>query len=83
MVQQQVEDGARDHRVAEDVAPRAQALIARHDDRAPFVAARDELEEQIGALAVDRDVADLVDDEELGELYLTLDSVDTSRCAHL
>ena len=52
-------------RVAEDVAPGAEALIAGQDDRAPLVAARDQLEEEIGAVAVDRDVADLVDDQQL------------------
>src|SRR5439155_11534793 len=59
------EDGGGDHGVPEDVAPCAEALIARQDDRAPLVAAGDELEEEIGAVAVDRDVADLVDDQQL------------------
>ena len=65
VVQQAVEDGGGDDGVAEDLAPGAQALIAGQDDRAPLVAARDELKEEIGALAVDGDVADLVDDQQL------------------
>lgn len=59
-----IEDGGRDHTVSEDVAPRAEALIARQDHRAAFVAATDELEEDIGGGAIDRQVADLVDDQE-------------------
>ena len=66
MVQQAVEDGGGDHGVAKDLAPGAQALIAGQDDRAPLVAARDQLKEEIGALAIDGDVADLVDDQQLG-----------------
>jgi len=66
VVQQPVEDGARDHRVAEDLAPRARALIAAEQDRAAFIAPADELEEEIGPLPIDRDVADLVDNQELG-----------------
>ena len=66
MVEEPVEERGGDHGVAEDVAPRAEALVAREDDGAPLVAARDQLEEEIGAVAVDRDVADLVDDQQLG-----------------
>lgn len=65
VVEQPVEDGAGDDGVAEDVAPGAEALVAGERDGAPFVAAGDELEEEVCALAVDGDVADLVDDQEL------------------
>src|SRR5262249_19216791 len=54
-----------DHGVPEDLAPRPEALVARDDDRAALVASADELEEEVGALAIDRDVADLVDDQDL------------------
>ena len=65
MVQQAVEDRAGDHGVAEDLAPGAETLVAGDDDRAALVAARDQLEEQIGALAVDRQIANLVTDQKL------------------
>jgi hypothetical protein len=39
MVQQPVEDGRGDDRVAKDLAPGAQALIAGQDDRAALIAA--------------------------------------------
>ena len=52
--------------IAEDVAPGAQALVAREDDRPALAAPRDQLKEEIRPVAVDRDVADLVDDQELG-----------------
>ena len=62
MVQQAVEDRAGDDRIAKHFAPRTQTLIAGDDDRAALVAARNQLEEQVGALAVDRQIADLVAD---------------------
>ena len=48
VVQHAVEDRGGDHAVAEDVAPSAEALVAGQDHRAAFVAAADELEEQVG-----------------------------------
>ena len=65
VVEQAIEDRGRDHGIAEHLAPGPEALVAGEDDGAALVAARDELEEEVGALAVDRDVADLVDDEQL------------------
>src|SRR5712664_4085098 len=64
MVQDAIEDCRRDDPVAEDVAPAPEALITGQDHRPPLVAAADELKEEIGAGAVDRQVADLVDDEQ-------------------
>ena len=66
VVEQAVEQGARDHGVAKDLTPGAEALIAGEQDRAPLIAPGDELEKEIGSLPVDRDVPDLVDDQELG-----------------
>ena len=62
MMEQAVEDGAGDDGIAEDLAPGPETLIAGDDDRAALVAARDQLEEQVGALAVDRQIANLVAD---------------------
>ena len=65
VVEQAVEDGACDHRVAaEDLAPGTEAFVAGQDDAATFVAARDHLEEQIALELVERQIADLVDDEQ-------------------
>ena len=61
MVEQTVEDGAGDYRVAEHLAPGTETLVAGDNDRTALVAARDQLEEQVGALAVDRQIANLVD----------------------
>ena len=52
VVQQPTKDRTRNHGVAERLAPRAQALITG-------------LEEEVCALAINQDVADLVDDQEL------------------
>ena len=60
-----VDQGGGDHRVAEDLAPLLEAAVGGDDDRAAFVAAGDQREEQVGGLALERQVADLVDDEQL------------------
>src|SRR5437867_6514345 len=64
MMQDPVEDRGRDDAVSEDLAPAAEALVAREDHRAPLVAAADELEEEVGAGAIDGQVADLVHDQQ-------------------
>ena len=62
VVDEAVDERGGDHGVAEDLAPGLEAAVAGDDDRAAFVAARDEREEQVGGLAFERQVADLVDD---------------------
>jgi hypothetical protein len=64
VVEQPVEQGGGDNRIAEDVAPFGKAAVGGEDHRAFFVARVDELEEQIAAAGRDRQVADLVDDEQ-------------------
>ena len=64
-----VVDEAVDHRrgddvVAEDFAPAAERLVGRDDQRGALVAGADELEEQVRGFGFERDVADLVDDQE-------------------
>jgi len=59
MKHQAIQGRAGDQGVAEHLAPRAETLIAGDDDRAALVAARDQLEEQIGALALDGQIANL------------------------
>ena len=65
VVDEPVDQGGGDHRVAEDLAPLLEAAVRGDDDRAAFVAARDEREEQVGGLAFERQVADLVDDQQV------------------
>jgi hypothetical protein len=64
VVNEPVDEGGGDHGVAEDLAPGLEAAVAGDDDRAAFVAAGDQGEEQIGRLAFEREVADLVDDQQ-------------------
>src|SRR6185312_897199 len=45
-------------------SPPAERLVAGHDERGALVAGRDELEEQVGGFGLERDVADLVDDQQ-------------------
>jgi hypothetical protein len=63
VVDQPVDHGRGDHVVAEDLAPAAEWLVRGHDQRGAFVAGRDQLEEQVGRLRLEGDVADLVDDQ--------------------
>jgi hypothetical protein len=64
VVDESVDERCGDHRVAEDLAPGLEAAVGGDDDRAAFIAARDEREEQVGGLAFERQVADLVDDDQ-------------------
>ncbi len=79
-----IEDGGGDHRVPEDLVPLAEASVRGQDESALLVAAGDELEKQVRTVPVDRDLADLVDDQELGlgvELQPLLES--RQKCAPL
>ena len=53
--------------VAEDLPPAPEALVAGQEQRTPLVAPADELEEEVGAVAVDGQVPDLIDDEQTGD----------------
>jgi hypothetical protein len=64
VVQQPVEQRRGDHAIAEHVAPFTEAAVGRQDDRATFIAGIDELEKQVAAIGADRQVPDLVDDEQ-------------------
>src|SRR6266852_4108961 len=55
VVEDAVQDGRSNDSVTEDVPPAAEALVAGEDHGAALVAAADELEEEVGAGAVDRD----------------------------
>jgi hypothetical protein len=66
VVQEPVEERGSDHRVAEDLAPLGKAPVGGEDHRAPFIASIDQLEEQTAAIGEDRQVADLIDDQECG-----------------
>ena len=59
-----VDEGGGDHGVAEDLAPGLEASVAGDDDRAAFVASGDQRDEQVRRLRFEREVADLVDDEQ-------------------
>ena len=66
MVQQPVEHRRGQHRVAgEGLIPRPEGQVRGQDHRALLVALGDDLEEQVGLFAPQRQVADLVDDQEL------------------
>ena len=65
MVYEPVDERSGDHGVPEDLAPLIEAAVGGDDDRAAFVAAGDEREEQIGCRALERQVADLVDDQQV------------------
>ena len=63
MVDEAVDHGGGDDVVGEGFAPAAEGKVAGDDDGALFVAGCDELEEQVGCVGVEGQVADLVDDE--------------------
>ena len=66
MAQQAVEQCCGEDRIAEHPAPFGKAAVRSQDHRALLVTGIHELEEQIAAAGHDRQVADLVHDEERG-----------------
>ena len=65
VVDEPVDHRGGDHVVAEDLAPLAEnGLLLGDDHRGLLVAAGDELEHQVRGLGVERDVADLVNDDQ-------------------
>jgi site-specific DNA recombinase len=54
VVDEPVDESGGDHRVAEDFAPGLEAAVGRDDDRAAFIAARDQREQQVRGLAFER-----------------------------
>jgi hypothetical protein len=64
-----VVDDAIDHRrgrdlVAENITPAGKREVAGQDQRGVFVSGRDESEEQVRGVLLERDVSDFVDDDQ-------------------
>ena len=66
VVDDAVDDGGGHVAVAEHVAPSAELEVRGEDDASPFVAVGDDLEQEPGAVDVDGQVAEFVDDEQVG-----------------
>ena len=64
-MQQPVQDGRGHDRVAEHVTPVTERLIRGQQDAAAFVTCGNDLEQQMGGARRHRQVAELVDDEQL------------------
>ena len=65
MVDEAVDGGERHGRIGEDLAPLAERLIGRNEDRASFVTRTDELEQHTGLGLVLADVGQVVEDQEV------------------
>jgi len=59
-----VEDGRGDHRIPEDFVPLREASIRGQDQRPLLISAGDKLKKEMRAMTIDRDVTDLIDDQE-------------------
>ena len=67
VMQEAVEHGRGDHLVpGEDLGPLGVALVAREDDGASFIATRDDFEEETRLSGLQRQKADLVEEEDAG-----------------
>lgn len=66
VVQEAVEDSGGDHRIGEHRAPFGNAAVGSDQHGAGFVAPADELEEQVGGVGFQRQVTELVDDQQFG-----------------
>src|SRR5215470_5840773 len=65
VMKQAVENRGGEDVVAEDGAPLRDELIGRDQQAGAFVTTRDELEKQVGAAPLERQVPELVDDQQL------------------
>ncbi len=66
MVQKSVEQSCGDHGISKNIAPFGKAAIGCEDHCASLVACVDELEEQVASASDDREITDLVNDQETG-----------------
>lgn len=64
VVQESVEDGGGQDVVAEDGSPFGEVFVAGDDGGAFLVSSADQLEEHVGFVAVEPEVADFVDDQQ-------------------
>ena len=60
-----VDDGSCSHRVREDVGSVRERKVRRYRDAASLISLRDNLEQQIRGLTFERDVAELVDQNDV------------------
>ena len=61
-----VDDGLGQPGVGEDLGPLAERQVGGDDQRAAFVALGEDLEDELGGAVGQREVAELVEDDELG-----------------
>ncbi|HET9627817.1 MAG TPA: hypothetical protein VFP84_40945 [Kofleriaceae bacterium] len=66
VVEHAVEHGGGYDLVAEHVAPLGDGLVGGDEHAASLIATADELKEQVGGPLLERQIAELVDDEQLG-----------------
>jgi hypothetical protein len=64
VVDEPVDHGGGDDVVAEHLTPSAAGLAAGNDETGSFVAAGDELEEEVGRFGLEWDVADFINDQQ-------------------
>ena len=66
MMQQSIEDSSCHHGIAEHRSPFSDTAVGGDEHCTPLVAPGHELEEQMGRVGVERKIAKLVDDKQLG-----------------
>ena len=79
VVDEAVDHGADGDGVAEDLGPAAERLVAAEDEAGAFVATGDQGVEQRGGLWLERDVADLVADQQRDPAELVELGVEPAR----
>lgn len=65
-MQEPIEDGCCQNLISEDLTPLAVGFVRGVDDRTSAVTAADKLKQELGRHPVEREVAHLVQDEQLG-----------------
>ena len=79
VMQEAVQDRGGHDIISEDLAPLLEGLVRCNDDGALLVALGDELEEELGCLASEREIAEFIDDEEVGTAQLIEESRQAAR----
>src|SRR5688572_21955149 len=83
-ISQPIEERRREFLVpGEDLRPLAEGEVARDEHGAPLVACGEEIEEEFAARTIERDEAELVEDEQLDALEPTLQPGQLARVARV
>ncbi len=66
MMEDAIKDGDRDDRTSEDLSPFSDGTVGGDEDQALLIASGGELEEEMGGVGLEGEIAEFVDDQQPG-----------------